>query len=416
MTKRWQKYSLGELISIKHGYAFKGEYFSPKGKYIILTPGNFHEHGGFRLTPGKEKYYLGQFPEEYICSKDDLIVVMTEQAEGLLGSTALVPLDGTFLHNQRIGLIFLNSKAIDRDFMNYLFRTKNIRSQIRDSASGSKVKHTSPSRICSVQVEIPPITDQIGIGKLLSTLDAKIELNNKICAGLESLAQDIYHYWFTQFDFPNENGRPYRSSGGKMVWNKELGREIPKGWESGSLLDIAVFTNGIPCQNYRPTGITRIPVIKIKEMHEGFGNGTEYARQDIPVGALVHDGDLLFAWSASLEVQIWVGGTGALNQHIFKVTSETYSRSFLLIQLLDYLTHFRMIATNRKTTMGHITRDHLKQSRVIIPPKLLIAKLDNILDPLLSRIVALRQESLELTSLRDFLLPLLMNGQVKVSE
>ena len=116
---------------------------------------------------------------------------MTEQAEGLLGSTALVPLDGTFLHNQRIGLIFLNSKAIDRDFMNYLFRTKNIRSQIRDSASGSKVKHTSPSRICSVQVEIPPITDQIGIGKLLSTLDAKIELNNKICAGLESLAQDI---------------------------------------------------------------------------------------------------------------------------------------------------------------------------------------------------------------------------------
>jgi len=139
MNKGWLKCSLGKVISIKHGYSFKGEYFSQKGKYIILTPGNFHEEGGFRNTPGKEKYYIGQFPVEYICSKNDLIVVMTEQAEGLLGSTALVPAGDTFLHNQRIGLISIDKGVIDRDFVNYLFRTKNVRNQIRDSASGSKV-------------------------------------------------------------------------------------------------------------------------------------------------------------------------------------------------------------------------------------------------------------------------------------
>jgi type I restriction enzyme, S subunit len=416
MNKEWLKCSLGKVISIKHGFAFKGEYFAPKGKYIILTPGNFYEQGGFRITPGKEKYYIGQFPTEYICSKDDLIVAMTEQAEGLLGSTALVPTNDTFLHNQRIGLISIDKKAVDKNFLNYLFRTKNVRNQIRDSASGSKVKHTSPSKISNVQVELPPIGDQKNIGYSLSILDTKIELNTKICSELEALSHDLYHYWFSQFDFPDEKGKPYRNSGGKMVWNEELGREIPKGWRVGSLLDIAKFTNGVPCQKYRPVGNDKIPVIKIKEIRKGIGNESEYVRPDIPASALVHDGDLLFSWSASLEVQIWAGGTGALNQHIFKVTSDAYCRSFILFQLLGYLLQFRMLADNRKTTMGHITQDHLEQSRVVIPPKPIVDMLDTIIAPFFDELVLLRRESLELARLRDFLLPLLMNGQVKVSE
>lgn len=148
---------LRELISVKHGWAFKGEFFSSVGEKIVLTPANFYESGGFKRTPGKEKYYLGSYPEEYLLNKGDLIVAMTEQSEGLLGSTGIVPYDGVYLHNQRIGLITAKSSNVDVRFINYLMRCPYVRWQIEASASGSKVKHTSPEKIGDVDVLIPPL-------------------------------------------------------------------------------------------------------------------------------------------------------------------------------------------------------------------------------------------------------------------
>ena len=149
-------------------------------------------------------------------------------------------------------------------------------------------------------------------------------------------------------------------------------------------------------------------------MREGFTENTEKVRKDIPERLVVNDGDVLFSWSASLEVMIWSGGQGGLNQHIFKVTSEEYPKSFYYFQLLGYLEHFTMIANLRKTTMGHITQEHLKQSRIVIPPIEFINKLDNALKPIQSRQLLLQQENRQLTKLRDWLLPMLMNGQVTV--
>ena len=234
------RYKIGQLLTIKHGFPFKGEFFAQSGEYIILTPANFYEEGGFKYTIGKEKFYQGEFPKEYICKKDDLIVAMTQQAEGLLGSTALVPEDDKYLHNQRIGMITVNDKITDKNYVNYLFRTPFVRKQIRDTASGSKVKHTSPEKICEIEVYIPEIGVQKKIGSLLKALDSKIENNNKINAELELMAKTIYDYWFLQFEFPNEEGKPYKSSGGKMVWNEELKREIPEGWEVTTIGDVTV--------------------------------------------------------------------------------------------------------------------------------------------------------------------------------
>ena len=199
-----------------------------------------------------------------------------------------------------------------------------------------------------------------------------------------------------------------------MVYNEELKRDIPEGWEVGTLLDIASFANGLACQKFRPTNDEYLPVIKIREMREGFTENTEKVRKDIPERLVVNDGDVLFSWSASLEVMIWSGGQGGLNQHIFKVTSEEYPKSFYYFQLLGYLEHFTMIANLRKTTMGHITQEHLKQSRIVIPPIEFINKLDNALKPIQSRQLLLQQENRQLTKLRDWLLPMLMNGQVTV--
>jgi len=235
---------------------------------------------------------------------------------------------------------------------------------------------------------------------------------------LEAMAKQLYDYWFVQFDFPDENGNPYKSSGGKMVWNEKLKREIPQGWSHGSLLDIANYTNGLACQKFRPTDGRKLPVIKIKEMHDGFSSETEYVTADISESVKVYDGDVLFSWSASLEVMLWACGNGGLNQHIFKVTSKNgYPKSFYYYQLLNYIAHFKRMAEARKTTMGHITQEHLQQSIIVLPPDLTIPnQLEVRISPILELIVLNNQEIIKLTRQRDELLPLLMNGQVSVTQ
>ena len=234
---------------------------------------------------------------------------------------------------------------------------------------------------------------------------------------LEKIAKQLYDYWFVQFDFPDENGRPYKSSGGEMVWNEKLKRKIPKGWYCGTLLDIAEYTNGLACQRFRPIDDNKLPVIKIKEMHDGLSSETEWVRSDIPESVKVYDGDVLFSWSASLEVMLWAYGNGGLNQHIFKVTSKNgFPRSFYFYQLIDYIGNFKRMTEARKTTMGHITQDHLKQSTIALPQDVDIAnELEKRLCPIFDTIVRNCQEIMNLTKQRDELLPLLMNGQASVN-
>ncbi len=235
---------------------------------------------------------------------------------------------------------------------------------------------------------------------------------------LEALAKQLYDYWFVQFDFPDENGRQYKSSGGKMVWDEKLNRRIPERWHCGNLFEIASFTNGIACQKFRPKqGEASLPVVKIKEMHDGITADTELVTSQIPESVKVYNGDVLFSWSASLEVMLWAFGDGGLNQHIFKVTSANgVPKSFYYYQLLDYVEVFKKMAEARKTTMGHITQDHLQQSTIAIPNDVSIAKsFENMVSPIFDRIIKLQEEISQLKKQRDELLPLLMNGQITVN-
>ena len=167
-------------------------------------------------------------------------------------------------------------------------------------------------------------------------------------------------------------------------------------------------------QKHRPKGSEYLPVIKIKEMGEGISDSSEKASPDIPRDAIVVDGDVLFSWSATLDVKIWSQGKGALNQHIFKVTSDKYPKTFYYFELLAYLAHFKMMAEKRKTTMGHITQDHLKQSRICIPPTELLSRAHEQIEPILKNHLLHEKENQHLSQLRDWLLPMLMNGQVTV--
>ena len=288
--------------------------------------------------------------------------------------------------------------------------------------SGSTLPSMTKSAYESIVVKLPDLKIQKAVATILFNIRKKLETNNKINQELEAMAKTLYDYWFVQFDFPDQNGKPYKSSGGKMVYNPELKREIPEGWGVDSLWNIANFYNGLAMQKYRPdtNEDDYLPVIKIREMMNGFSKDTERARLDIPSEAVVDRGDILFSWSATLEVIIWGKEKGALNQHIFKVTSDTYPKSFIYFELKSYLKVFKAIAELRKTTMGHITQDHLKQAKIVVPPIELIPSND-ILDRyydfsnnIIKEITKKQQENEQLTQLRDWLLPMLMNGQVKV--
>ena len=283
------------------------------------------------------------------------------------------------------------------------------------------------SGLKNLQLEVAfatiPIEDvsrsiQDNIVSILQCLDKKIAINRRINQNLEAMAKQLYDYWFVQFDFPNKDGKPYKSSGGKMVWNDKLKREIPIDWHCGNLFEIAVFTNGLACQKFRPKDDEApLPVIKIREMHDGISADTEEVTPNIPESVKVYNGDVLFSWSASLEVILWAYGLGGLNQHIFKVTSANdFPKSFYYFQLLDYVDIFKKMAEARKTTMGHITQDHLQQSTIAIPDNKNIAdKFEELISPIFRQMIKLQEEILNLTKQRNELLPLLMNGQVSVN-
>ena len=288
---------------------------------------------------------------------------------------------------------------------------------VMQGTKGSKMPRGDKEQI--LRYEMPTFSSlEESIGTFFLNLDSKIRLNEQINQNLEAMAKQLYDYWFVQFNFPNEEGKPYKSSGGKIVWNDKLKRDIPIGWHCGNLFEIAVFTNGLACQKFRPKdGEIPLPVIKIREMHDGISADTEEVTPNIPESVKVYNGDVLFSWSASLEVMLWAYGLGGLNQHIFKVTSANdFPKSFYYFQLLDYVDIFKKMAEARKTTMGHITQDHLQQSTIAIPDNNdIVDRFEELISPIFNQIIKLQEEIMSLTKQRDELLPLLMNGQVLVN-
>lgn len=291
-------------------------------------------------------------------------------------------------------------------FFNFESKTSGIKNFQLDAAFA-----TIPIKDISQRI-------QNNIVAILQSLENKITINRQINQNLEAMAKQLYDYWFVQFDFPNTEGKPYKSSGGKMVWNEKLKREIPEEWHCGNLFEIATFTNGLACQKFRPKdGEVPLPVIKIREMHDGISSDTEEVSPNIPESVKVYNGDVLFSWSASLEVMLWACGLGGLNQHIFKVTSANdFPKSFYYFQLLNYVDVFKKMAEARKTTMGHITQDHLQQSTIAIPDnKDIVDKFEKRISPIFAQMVKLQEEIQQLSKQRDELLPLLMNGQASLN-
>ena len=395
----------------KYGIPAVAEEFSEdKVRYLRIT--DIDDYGN--LLENDKKSVSSPEIEKYILKEGDIVFARTGNSTGR-----------TYYHEEKNGKLafagFLIKFSLDKSkvnpkYLKYFTISKPYKQWVDNLSNGSTRGNINAKTFADCPIILPSREQQDYLVRVLSSLEDKIQINNQINQELEAMAKTLYDYWFVQFDFPDQNGKPYKSSGGKMIYHPELKREIPEGWGVDSLWNIANFYNGLAMQKYRPdtNEDDYLPVIKIREMMNGFSKDTEKARLDIPTEAIVERGDILFSWSATLEVIIWGKERGALNQHIFKVTSDTYPKSFIYFELKSYLKVFKAIAELRKTTMGHITQDHLKQAKIVVPPIDLISKLDAKLQPIMLKQQMLENQNQELTQLRDWLLPMLMNGQVKV--
>ena len=241
-----KKYKIGDLAHVTRGASLGGEFYATQGNYVRLTCGNFdYRNNCFKENLSKDNiYYTGGFKEEFLLEKGDVITPLTEQAIGLLGSTARIPESGKYIQSQDIAKIDCNESLLDKDFAFYLISSACVKQQLSAAAQQTKIRHTSPDKIKECTVWIPSLDVQKRIGRILTDIDNKIAINRQINDNLEAMAKQLYDYWFVQFDFPNEEGKPYKSSGGAMVWNDKLKREIPQGWDFCFLEDLLTIRNG----------------------------------------------------------------------------------------------------------------------------------------------------------------------------
>lgn len=409
-----KKYKLGELMEVTRGMSLSGEYYSTKGELMRLTLGNFDYHKNcFKEDKSKENlYFTGEVKEGFILNKDDIVTPLTEQAIGLLGSTAKIPCSGKYIQSQDVGLIKCNDK-LNPNYAFYLIPSKLVRKQLSVAAQQTKIRHTSPDKIKGCTVWIPEYDKQEKIGKLLSSLDDKIALNNRINAKLEQMAKRLYDYWFVQFDFPNPDGKPYKSTGGKMEYNEVLKREIPVGWEVGILSDIANITMGQSPEgsSYNEDGKGSIFYQGSTDFGIRFPTVRMYTTEPT---RFAKKGDILMSVRAPVgavniaNTDCCIGrGLAALNSKIGSITYLWY--------LMDVFKHTFENKNAAGTTFGSITKDELFNLPVVIPQKEIIFAFNEKTFSIFNYQLSIEKETQKLTALRDRLLPLLMNGQVEVN-
>ena len=415
VSMEWKEVRLGDVCEIKHGFAYKGKYFSDTPTCdILVTPGNFTLSGGFKLD--KPKFYNGPVEKDYILSKGDLIVTMTDLSKNIdtLGYSALVPeVKGlTFHHNQRIGLVENIANNVDKYFLYWIMRTPAYQSFIATHSSGTTVHHTSPKGIRNYIFKLPPLDNQRRIASILSSLDRKIELNNKINADLEEMAQAIFKNWFVDFE-------PFKD--GKFV-DSELGM-IPEGWKVGRLDEIADVVGGSTPSKAKPEYYTQkgIAWLTPKDLSNHPAVYTSRGEIDITEEGynststkLMPKGTVLFTSRAPIGY-ISIAQNDICTNQGFKSLVPKKAGTCFLYCFLKYVTP-EIENKSTGSTFKEASGSLMKSLQVIMPEQKVFEDFETIVSPLFARIESLEKENSRLSTLRDTLLPRLMSGELEVPE
>ena len=403
------------------GSRMKSDCYVPSGVPVIR--GN--NIGDTRDLIGEMVYIAPEFADKLgnaIVHADDLVF----PHRGAIGQVGIVPRDTTERYALSSSLMKLtcDTTKVEPLFVFYFFRSAEGQHELLKNAStvGTPGIGQPLSSLRSIKIPLPPLVEQKAIAVVLGALDDKIELNRRTNATLEAMARALFQSWFVDFNpvrakldgrqptgvnpataalFPNE------------FEHSELG-PIPKGWEVRSLDQIATYLNGLALQKFPPSDGETLPVIKIAQLRQGNSFGADRCNTNVPSEYVIEDGDVLFSWSGSLEVELWCGGRGALNQHLFKVTSREFPNWFYYFWTRYHLDDFRLIAADKATTMGHIQRKHLTAAKALVPPLPLLDAMTKQISPIIDKIITTRIESRTLAAIRDALLPKLLSGELRV--
>ena len=408
VSMEWKEVRLGDIVSIKRGLAYKGAFIG-KGENILLGMGCVSFKDKFLFSGARP--YEADCDDKYCVEPGDIVLATRQQSDNLpiLAMPAIIPsslkakkiIYGTNLYKVE------NHSEVTNDFLFWQLKTPDYIDYISSVKTGSVVRMVTKKNVEDYVFRCPPKEVRDRISKLLWGLDRKIELNNKINADLEEMAQAIFKNWFVDFE-------PFKD--GKFV-DSELGM-IPEGWKVGRLTEIASYMNGLAMQKFPPENTEdSLPVLKIKELGQGFcGTDSDRCSCNIKDECKIHNGDVIFSWSGTLLVDVWCGGDCGLNQHLFKVTSKDYPKWFYYYWTKHHLQEFIHIAKDKAVTMGHIKRGHLEEALVAIPDNDSMEKAHELFEPILSKMISLRLENSRLSLLRDTLLPRLMSGELEIPE
>ncbi|EKU81666.1 restriction endonuclease subunit S [Massilia timonae] len=310
---------------------------------------------------------------------------------------------------------YLNSR-----YLNLVTKTDEWNDWVQSAGIGSVRVRIYYRELARMPLRLPSLPEQEAIVQIVDSIDKKISHNLAVCEKIENLVQILFQNWFVDFG-------PYRAknlgansfaSFPQKTFNSIQSEEFdehPTGWTVQPLASIASFMNGLALQKYPPRGDgDDLGVIKIADLRKGEPSRTEFANAEVPGQYMIEDGDLLFSWSGTLEAKFWFGGRGALNQHLFKVSSAQFPSWFCLMWIKHHLPWFKKVAASKATTMGHIKREHLTEAKVNVPPPEILMVADTIFRPLFDLYGSLTLENREAKSMRDAISSKLLTGKIRL--
>lgn len=314
-------------------------------------------------------------------------------------------------------LVTPNEDIILGKYLNAFMHSKYILKYFEMNATGSGMRYTlSLETLNDIPVLVPSLEEQKIIGDFFSAIDRKISLNRKANAELEALAKQIYDYWFVQFDFPDANGRPYKSSGGKMVYDSTIKRDIPEEWEVAHLFEAANVLYGFPFSTEQfVEDETPIPVVRIRDIPEG--THSAYSTQGVDDKYKLERGDVVIGMDGNFHMNIWHESESYLNQRCVRIRTNDDEQALSSISLYYAMAPYIQSrqATIQGSTVGHLSDKDMKQIYVLRPSTNESFNPKRIFDTIEEQIISGKNEINRLTDLREFLIPLLLNGQVSIS-
>ena len=378
----WKEYKLGDACTELSDGLHKAPIFVEGGDYIFVNAKNIAKGYIVDNDPTKKSTY-----EEYLKYSSPLNdTTILYSIDGTIGNIALYRGEKCILGK---GACYINPnpQILDRMFLYYSLQSPHFNAYIDQMSTGSTIQHISLKTMRNYVFTCPPLDKQKQIASILTSLDDKIDLLNRENATLEAMAETLFRQWFIE--------------------------DAKEDWEEKPLSSIATFLNGLACQKYPPKNeIEKLPVLKIRELTNGIGADSDWATTDVGDEYIVHAGDVIFAWSASLMVKIWDGEDCILNQHLFKVTSDNYPKWFYFFWCKHHLNEFISIAQSHATTMGHIKRGDLDTAMVLVPSDDELQIMTVQMNSLLQKIENNSKQINTLTHTRDGLLPKLMFNEI----